>query len=115
MAATAKTIVLEGNPKKPESAEHHIIFPGGSISVCRTSDNKYWAHVWVNRERAMDGAGVIESETGVIEGIRIDTPDGVQGVDHKGTDHFAVLIGIASPQKQTEPELETKEQLTLNL
>lgn len=32
MAATAKTIVLKGDPKKPESAEHHIIFPGGSIS-----------------------------------------------------------------------------------
>ena len=93
MAATAKTIILKGDPQKPESAEHHIIFPGGSISVCRTSDNRYWAHVKVNHEQPLDG-GVYESKTGRIEGIRIDTPDGVEEVDHKGTDHFAVLIGI---------------------
>lgn len=94
MAATAKTIILKGDAKNPESAEHHIIFPGGSISVCRTSDNRYWAHVKVNTEKPMDGAGVYESAGGQIECVRIDTIDGVKDVDHKGTDHFAVLIAV---------------------
>lgn len=107
MAATAKTIVLKGDPSKPESAEHHIIFPGGSISVCRTGDNKYWAHVKVNRETPIDGAGEYESKSGFIEAIRIDTPDGVETVNHKGTDHFAVLIAVSGVQK-SEPVTQTK-------
>jgi hypothetical protein len=91
MAATAKVIELKGNPKNPESAEHIIIFPGGSISVCRTTDNQYWAHITVNKEK-VDGAGMYDSKEGFIELIRIDTPEGVKTLDHKDTDHFAVLI-----------------------
>lgn len=86
-----KKIVLKGNPKNPESAEHIIYFPGGSISVCRTSDNQYWAHINVNKEK-MSGAGVEASKEGNIEIVRIDTLSGVKTVDHKNTDHFAVLI-----------------------
>lgn len=89
---TAQTIVLQGNPKKPESAEHHIIFPGGSISVCRTTDNRYWAHVTINRRSLGDNAGILESKEGKIECVRIDTLDGVKLVDHKNTGHFAILI-----------------------
>lgn len=91
MPATSKIIELKGNPKNPESAEHIIIFPGGSISVTRTTDNQYWAHITVNTEK-VDGAGIVDSMKGKIEVIRIDTPNGVKEIDHKNTDHFAILI-----------------------
>jgi hypothetical protein len=91
MAATAKTITLKGDSKNPESAEHIIEFPGGSISVCRTSANEYWAHIAVNREDQI--ADIVHaSKKGEIKTIRIDTPEGMQLLDHKNTDHFAVLI-----------------------
>jgi hypothetical protein len=92
MAETSKTIVLKGDKRNPEPAEHHIEFPGGSISVCRTSTNQYWAHIKVNTEKVED-AGTYLSKVSKIEAIRIDTPKGVKTVDHKNTDHFAVLIG----------------------
>jgi hypothetical protein len=112
MAATAKEyeinkapkkIVLKGDPKNPESAEHIIVFPGGSISVCRTSDNNYWAHISVNRE-AVDGAGERQSKVGTIEVIRIDTIDGVKQVEPVETDHFAVLICTNSPAESQRRE-----------
>lgn len=87
-----KKITLKGDKKNPESAEHIIEFPGGSISVCRTSDDQYWAHISVNKGQVVDGAGTRISKGGKIEVIRIDTPDGVKEIDHKDTDHFAVLI-----------------------
>lgn len=55
MADTAKVILLYGNKyKKAESAEHIIKFPGGSISVCRTSNNEYWAHIEVNKGQVLE-------------------------------------------------------------
>jgi hypothetical protein len=113
MAATAKEytygkapkkIELKGDLKNPESAEHIIVFPGGSIAVCRTSDNNYWAHISVNRE-AVDGAGDRQSKVGVIEVIRVDTIDGVKQVEPVDTDHFAVLIctnPVSEPTKREE-------------
>lgn len=92
MAATSKTIVLKGDKNNPESAEHHIEFPGGSISVCRTSDNNYWAHIKVNKENLGDNGSTYHSKEGFIDVVRIDTPEGVKVVDHQNTDHFAVLI-----------------------
>ena len=92
MSATAKEIILKGNPKNPESAEHHIVFPGGAISICRTSDNQYWAHIKVNKEKGMSGAGTYDEKEGNIEVIRIDTPNGVKVLNHQEADHFAILI-----------------------
>lgn len=91
MAATAKIIELKGDPKNPESAEHIIKFPGGSISVCRTSDNKYWAHINVNKGQKIDDIENL-SKNGEIETIRMDTPNGVKTVESGDTDHFAILI-----------------------
>ena len=79
MPETAKTITLKGDPKNPESAEHHIEFPGGSISVCRTSENEYWAHIYVNDGQILEDT--VRSKRGKIKRIR-DTDD----------NHFAVLI-----------------------
>ena len=80
MGATAKVIKLSGDPKSPESAEHIIEFPGGSISVCRTSNNEYWAHIYVNDQQIIDDTHM-HSKLGKIEQIR-DSED----------NHFAVLI-----------------------
>lgn len=95
MAATAKVIKLTGNPKNQESAEHIITFPGGSISVIRTSKNQYWAHINVNKQLLDDVERM--SKIGAIETIRMDTPDGVKLLEEPETDHFAVLISIKTP------------------
>ncbi len=100
MAATAKAIelkgkgktILKGNKSKPESAEHIVYFPGGSISVARTSDDQYWAHISISKENLGDSGGVMDSKAGKIEVIRIDTVAGVKEIDHMNTDHFAILI-----------------------
>lgn len=97
MAATAKVIELKGNPKNPESAEHIIIFPGGSISVCRTDNNEYWAHIEVNHkpEMLIDEA-VRESASGEIVDGRIDynrPPGDVRKIeDLEELSHIAVRI-----------------------
>ena len=74
MGETAKTIVLKGNPKKPESAEHIIIFPGGSIGVCRTTNNEYWAHIEVYHQSQEPELtdGIRESMHGEVIDSRID-------------------------------------------
>jgi hypothetical protein len=99
MGKSANKIELKGDVKNPESAEHIIVFPGGSISVCRTSDNQYWAHISVNSDKAINGAGTRSSKTGVIEVIRVDTLNGVKEVEPVETDHFAVLISTSDSEK----------------
>lgn len=92
MGNSPKMIVLKGEKKNPESAEHHIEFPGGSISVCRTSTGEYWAHIAVytkDKGPLLDDAR--QSKHGKIECIRIDTANGVKTYEDE-TDHFAVLI-----------------------
>ena len=78
MASTSKTITLKGDSKNPESAEHHIEFPGGSVSVCRTSKEEYWVHVYVNNGQILDDT--VQSKKGKIEEIRNED------------NHFACLI-----------------------
>lgn len=85
-----KKIVLKGDKRKPESAEHRIYFPGGSISVCRTSNNQYWAHIEVYTEGPLLD-DTRSSAHGKIECIRIDTTNGVKTYEDE-TDHFAVLV-----------------------
>lgn len=94
MAATAKVIELKGDKSKAESAEHIIKFPGGSISVCRTSDENYWAHISVNKEQVVEDISNM-SKKGSIEMIRLDTPEGVKEVDPQNSDHFAILISTS--------------------
>jgi len=69
---TVKTIILKGNPDNPESAEHNIEFPGGSISVCRTSKNEYWAHIAVNKEFSISESRGKDGAIGEIVGSRLD-------------------------------------------
>jgi hypothetical protein len=68
---TAKVITLNGNKNNPESAEHIIKFPGGSISVCRTSNDEYWAHITVNKRDVLPET-VEQSKVGEIIHSRLD-------------------------------------------
>ena len=78
MAETSKNIILKGDKNNPESSEHNILFEGGSISICRTSNNEYWAHIYVNQKQLLDDT--VHSKLGYIKDIR------------KEDNHFAVLI-----------------------
>jgi hypothetical protein len=69
---TTKVILLKGDPKNPESAEHIIKFPGGYVSVTRTSDNEYWAHIGVNHKQVTNQAGTVEQAGGEIVDSRMD-------------------------------------------
>ncbi len=80
--ATAKVIKLTGNKANAESAEHHIEFPGGSVSVCRTSNENYWVHIYVHQNEILDDT--MRQKKGVIEDIR-----------NEQENHFAVLISTS--------------------
>ena len=85
MPVTSKVILLKGNPKNPESSEHIIKFPGGSVSVLRTTNSEYWAHIEVNHDQVIDDT-VRESKKGNIVDTRLDYDDGD-------------IINIASPDQ----------------
>jgi hypothetical protein len=87
-----KVFIIKGDKlKQPEPIHHTIIFPGGHINVTRTTDNNYWAHIKVNKEKNEDLDTVEDSKEGKILKIRYDTSEGVKTIE-ADTDHFAVLI-----------------------
>jgi len=68
-----RRLFLHGDPVKAlESAEHILVFPGGSISTCRTASGEYWAHVEVNREDGTADAGTRASKRGRVVSSRMD-------------------------------------------
>ena len=92
MPATAKVIELKGSPNNPESAEHIIIFPGGSISVCRTSNNDYWAHIEINNKEVVSET-VRQSVLGKIVKTRLDYPNDIKEIKNlKNLNHIAIRI-----------------------
>jgi len=102
MGATAKVIKLTGNPKNQESAEHIIIFPGGSISVMRTTQNEYWAHVQIKSDEVNDIHGKIKRIR--MDCIESDGRDSEYPTSHieeiqipNDVNHFAVLVTIDTP------------------
>lgn len=48
MGDAVQGVVLEGNRKNPEYDEFRVVFPGGSVSITRCTDETYWAHVQVD-------------------------------------------------------------------
>ena len=65
--------VFGDKSKKLEPEQHRIEFPGGAISVERTTTGEYWAHITINRpERARFPETHIGSKLGQIVGSRID-------------------------------------------
>lgn len=93
---TAKVILLKGDKSNPESTEHIIKFPGGSIAVCRTSNNEYWAHIEVNHGQA-NLESVRESANGLIVDSRLDydypaNPNILEIENMENLNHIAVRI-----------------------
>ena len=114
MAATAKVIELKGNPKSPESAEHIIIFPGGSISVCRTSNNEYWAHVEVNKDKVLIDEAVRESAFGEIIDSRVDFPGGFVYEIPNAKDALHVAIRIKTKGDECRVQKDTNAIISKN-
>ncbi|MEM7626542.1 MAG: hypothetical protein AAF333_13180 [Planctomycetota bacterium] len=114
MPATHKTIHLHGDKRKPESAEHSIKFPGGSISLCRTSDDEYWAHIEVNHgDAGEDIGGPRERKRGEVVHSRVDldfaTDEDGESLpyllnlpDHGRIQHIAVRIATAAPDASSD-------------
>lgn len=86
-----KKITMTGKKENCEKAESIIEFPGGSLSVCRTSKNEYWAHIEVNDRQKIEDIER-ESKIGMILKIKYDSENGAETLDIK-TNHFSVLIG----------------------
>ena len=89
MAGPSKVINLKGDKNNPESAEHIITFPGGYISVTRTSNNEYWAHIGVNHKQLLEDVSSISKFGQVVEN-RIDYDD--TGVQEIATRHRLPFI-----------------------
>jgi len=90
----SKSTILQGNPSIPESAEHIIVFPGGSLSVCRTTKNEYWVHIEVNDKQIIDDT-TRESKQGQIVSVRLDynnPPGDVRTIDVDKLNHVAIRI-----------------------
>ena len=91
----ACTVLVEGNIKKRlEPSEHMIEFPGGSISVMRTSDNEYWAHIWVNKKQVLEDIHILSKPGRVVEGrIDYDYPEGIDEIHGaERVSHIAIRI-----------------------
>ena len=103
MQVENKVFIIEGDKfKKPEPIHHTIIFPGGHIGVVRTTDNEYWANIYVNPDPVLVNLDTVgESRHGQILKIRWDTPKGVKTIDVE-TNHFAVLIGLAPENNKSK-------------
>lgn len=96
-----QSVRLFGNPaKQNEPYEFRIDFPGGYVSVSRTSDNEYWIHFGTSNDLTDKG---IPSDAyrvvGEIKDARIDqTGKASDAADlgdlmRKEVNHVALLIG----------------------
>jgi hypothetical protein len=73
IAKAPRSIVLLGDARRPEPAQHIIEFPGGAIEVSRCSDGKsYWAHIIINRGQVVDDAEGRESRPARVAASRVD-------------------------------------------
>lgn len=98
-----KLISLLGDKNlKIEDCEHIINFPGGFISVSRTSKNDYWVHVGINTELLEDVPHL--AKIGEIDKVTACFPFDVvgansrksnisaDGIPLKMADTFSILI-----------------------
>ncbi len=111
-----KPVVIEvfgDKHTKPEPEQHRISFPGGEISVERTSDGEYWAHIHVNTHYSEEpNLTHVTSKRGKIVHSRVDFdfPEyerrGTHGLktipeipNAEDAKHIAVRIAIADVEK----------------
>lgn len=90
-------VVLEGNPKKPESIHFRVVLPFGDVDIVRCTDDTYWVHICNNTEEQYR-LGIAKKPGKFIAG-RIDI-QGKHTIDcnsgdfgHPDMYHMAVRIG----------------------
>ncbi len=64
--------VFGDKSRKLEPEHHRIEFPGGYISVDRTTEGDYWAHIAVVTEIDETHQGLADSKIGQVVTSRID-------------------------------------------
>lgn len=86
----AVTVIFQGNPTTPEPSTAIIKFPGGHVEVCRTSDNRYWAHVEVSNPENIDRSRIDYNQ----EGHELC---GIPAIPHADKiKHLALLVSTAA-------------------
>lgn len=94
-----KRTVLHGNPKKPEPAQHIIMFPGGSIEVSRTENDEYMVHIAVNHKEIVDGTTTLAKRGDVVSSrLDYDYPHNVIGTipNIANLNHLAIRVRTQS-------------------
>ncbi|MHC4311244.1 MAG: hypothetical protein ACYSW3_02090 [Planctomycetota bacterium] len=91
----ACTVLVEGNKhKRAEPGTHVIQFPGGHLEVTRTTDDEYWAHIWVNKGEVLEELHML-SKPGEIVDTRVDytLPGDIKEIAYPDCiEHIAVKI-----------------------
>ena len=94
-------VLVEGNLKKrPEPSCHIISFPGGYLELTRTSDDEYWAHIYVNRDGQVYDESHMQSKRGEVVDGRIDyiypnDPNVVELENFAEVNHIAIRVKTA--------------------
>lgn len=85
----AATIIFEGDKARPEPSTGVIKFPGGFVEVSRTSEGKYWAHIYQDESKPLSESRIDYSFEG-YEATGGKIPD----IPHADKiKHIAVLVG----------------------
>lgn len=87
----ACTIIFDGDKRSPEPPTGVIKFPGGYVEVSRTSEGKYWAHLYRDEDSTIENSRINYSCESEIRNVP-DLPDAenVLGI--------ALLIGVEKCQ-----------------
>lgn len=97
-------VTLRGDPRCPEPDEFRVAFPGGEVSVVRTTDGEYWAHITVNHPEQ----GLRYKGDGVRDGFVVDGRVDVMGKhatecavgDLDNPDAYHVALRVATKRKE---------------
>ena len=84
-------IKISGDIKDMEKAETIIKFPTGEVSICRTTNNKYWVHFNV-KENAVDNSHESKLSKARLDIRGMSTNDvNVGDFGHPDLYHLAIL------------------------
>lgn len=113
-AGGVQTITLKGDAKKygAEPDTLRVRFPGGEFEIVRTSDDDYWAHIYVNspENEGWDPAAIM----GQVSEGRIDTHDATldlgkhtkRGLDLLDENVYHVAFRVV--RRATKPQAERR-------
>ena len=84
---------IKGDKTNPEKAETIIRFPTGEVSITRTSDNNYWVHFHIKKDRTT-GRPISRLLKARLDITGKDTNDANIGdFGDPGLYHLAILTG----------------------